>query len=132
MEYTITCSGIPVGVASIAPLSGLAHAPIRVLPAYAMIREHAIRVGEELGRGRRLWSAVDGDFAEALARSWRGGRLALVDALGVELGVASVLLLARAGNTAHVVVDARPDMARVEAFLRSIDGGTGGGWRSAA
>jgi hypothetical protein len=33
MEYTITCDGISIGTAWLAPLAGLAHAEFRSLPA---------------------------------------------------------------------------------------------------
>lgn len=128
-------AGIPVAVTSIARLAGLSHAPIRTLPAYAAIREHAVRAGEYLGRGRRLWTALDGDFADAFARTWGGGRLALLDALGTEVAVASVMLVEYTGGPVtgwRVVVDARPDMARQGAFLRSIDLDAGGRSRPAA
>ena len=135
MDYTITCAGIPIAVASIEPLAGLCHATVRPLPGYETVRELAVLAGEELGRGRRLWSAVDGDFAEIFARTWIGGRLAIVDPLGAELGVASVMLVHRLHGLSgppSVIVDARPDMARVEAFLRSIDSDPGGRSRPAA
>jgi len=136
MEYTITCNGSPIGVADLPPLVGLVHAAVRPLAGYAAVRDHASRAAAQLGHGRWLWPAVKGDFAEEFARTWGGGRLALIDALGDEIAVASVMVLdwadvgIRLG--AQVIVDARPDMARVEAFLLTLDGGGGGRSRPAA
>jgi hypothetical protein len=136
MEYTITCSGSPIGVADLAPLAGLVHAPVRPASGYAAVRDHARRAAAHLGHRRRLWPAVKGDFAEEFARTWGGGRLALVDGLGNEIAVASVMVIDRAGPGIrlgpHVIVDARPDMARVEAFRLTIDGDGGGRSRPAA
>jgi hypothetical protein len=123
MTYSITCDGLPVGIARIVPLFGLAHGELQALPAYEHIRYHAIAAGLRI-RNAGIWDAIAGDFAEELARGWEGGRLALNDALGVELAVASIVIIdweQRAeGASPRVVVDVRPDMARVEAFLRTI------------
>ncbi len=123
MECSITCDGTPIGTASIAPLAGLAHAELDVLPLYDAIRYHALEAGGRL-RGRLGWNAADGDFAEEFARSWGGGRLAVSDTSGQELGVASVMIIdwetATIATRPRVVVDVRPDMARVEAFLRTL------------
>lgn len=121
MDYTITCDGTPIGTAFIAPLAGLAHADLRPLPAYAAIRPRAVEAARQLS-AFRTWSAVNGDFAEEFARSWSGGRLAITDVTGTELSVASVMVIDAAAirHGPRVIVDARPDMARVEAFLRTI------------
>jgi hypothetical protein len=120
MNYTVTCEGTPVGTAFIEPLVGLAHAGFQPLPAYDTIRHHALAAATSLAlRGSRFWSAMNGDFAEEFAHSWGGGRLAIVDATGTELGVASVMLVDWT-TIRRIIVDARPDMARVEAFLRTI------------
>ena len=128
MDYTVTCDGTPVGTAFIAPLAGLAHADLRPLPAYAALRHHALAAGRNLHL-RQHWSAVDGDFAEQFARSWGGGRLSIMDATGTEVNVASVVLVE---PRPRVIVDARPDMARVEAFLRTVESDGGGRARPAA
>lgn len=106
----------------IAPLAGLAHGDVDVVAAYASIRFHAIEAGAQL-RERRHWRAQDGDFAEAFADAWNGGRLALTDSEGVELTVASVVVVedrrSLSGHGPVVIADARPDMARAEAILRT-------------
>ena len=134
MKCSVTCDGIPVGEVEVVPFSGLAHVYLVTSPAYEAIRDHAREAARYLG-GSRIWSVTDGDFAETFARSWGGGRLALCDAEGVELGVASVVIIDWVRSSSpvpwpRVVIDARPDMARIEAFLETI--GTGGRSRPAA
>jgi len=128
MDYTVTCDGTPVGTAFIAPLAGLAHAELRPLPAYAAIRHHALAAGRKLHE-RDHFSATNGDFAEEFACRWGGGRLAIMDATGTELRVASVMIIE---PRPRVIVDARPDMARVEALLHTIGRDGGGRSRPAA
>ncbi|HEY9225370.1 MAG TPA: hypothetical protein VIP11_01905 [Gemmatimonadaceae bacterium] len=96
---------------------------LRPLAAFGSIREHAIDAAHRL-QTLRIWNSLEGDFAEQFARAWAGGRLALVDSLGGEVGVASIVIIGTARPV--VVVDARPDMARVEAFLRTIGGDSTG------
>ena len=135
MECRITCDGVPIGQAMIEPFSGIAHAVLEPSPAYDGIRFHAIEAGRRL-RQARGWSHIDGDFAEQFAREWSGGRLAICDDELDELAVASVVVLDWAPETApsraHVVVDLRPDMARIEAFLITIGRDDGGRSRPAA
>jgi hypothetical protein len=136
MDYVVTCNGSPIGVADLASLSGLAHAVMQPAAGYVAIRDHARQAAAQLGVGRRLWTAVQGDFAEEFARTWGGGRLAIVDGLGDEVAVASVIVIDSAepemAPRPRVVVDARPDMARVEALLSTTDGDDGGRSRPTA
>ena len=127
MQCSITCDGVQIGVASIEPLSGLAHGNLEQLPAFEQVYHHAADAAVRL-REVRLWSVVAGDFAKTFARSWTGGRLGITDATGIELAVASVMVVTgtRATHGPRVVIDARPDMAQVEAFLRSIGVDDGG------
>ena len=127
MPCVITCSGIPIGEASVTPFAGLAHASLEPLPAYESVRFNAVTAGARL-RDRQHWPATAGDFAEEFARAWDGGRLAVTDVHGTEVAVASVIVLENAAGRVAVVIDARPDMARVEALLRTI--GRGGDDRS--
>jgi len=136
MRCTITCDGTPVGTVDVDPLSGLAHAHLHTFPAYDNIRDDAVEAAQYL-RGSRSWSVTDGDFAETFARSWGGGRLALCDSQGVELGVASVVIIDWVAPSSpvpwpRVVIDARPDMARIEAFLGALGRKGGGRSRPAA
>jgi len=123
MEYWIVCDGLPIGTARIAPFAGLAHGELQPVPGYERIRHHAVAAGHRL-LDAGFWSSVNGDFAEEFARAWEGGRLALTDHFGNELAVASVVIIdwEHTGNRppARVVVDVRPDMARIEAFLRTM------------
>ncbi len=122
MHCWITCDGTPVGTANLAPIAGLAHAVMEPVDAYASIRFHAIEAGAQL-RECRHWDPQDGDFAEAFAHAWNGGRLALTDPERAELAITSVVVvedgLSLTQRGPVVIVDARPDMARVEAFLRT-------------
>src|SRR6185369_8684983 len=100
MEYSITCDGIPIGRASIAPLFGLAHAEMDALPAYDAVRYHALDARRRFTQVG-IWNATEGDFAEEFARRWSGGRLALTDPTGVEIGVASVVIIDWPGAPPH-------------------------------
>jgi hypothetical protein len=135
VDYYVTCDGIPIGVASIASLNGLAHAELEPLPAYAAVRGDARTAALRLA-DVGLWRAVDGDFAETFAQEWLAGRLALCDATGAELGVASVMVVdwSPSGSEPHprAIVDARPDMSRIEAFLHTLGRDGGGRSRPAA
>lgn len=123
MDYRILCDGLPIGTAHIAPLSGLAYGRLEPNSAYECVRHHAIAAGRRLIRVG-IWNPLRGDFAEEFARAWEGGRLALSDLLGEELSVASMVITdwERTGKfpLPLVIVDVRPDMARVEAFLRTL------------
>ena len=135
MDYYVTCDGIPIGVASIASLNGLAHADLEPLPGYATVRGDARAAALRLG-DIDLWRPIDGDFAETFAQEWYAGRLALCDATSAELGVASVMVvdwsLPDGAPHPRVIVDARPDMSRVEAFLHTLGRDGGGRSRPAA
>jgi hypothetical protein len=126
MEYSITCNGTPIGTAVVLSLAGLAHADLRPLPAFSVVFGHADAAAREL-REIRLWDTAASDFADQFARTWTGGRLALVDTSGEEVATASVMVVTgtRVRHGPRVIVDARPDMARVEALLRGrgVDGG---------
>jgi hypothetical protein len=131
MRYQVTSDGTPIGTIEIEPLIGLAHAELYALPAYAAVRYFALDAGQRF-RHVGIWNATKGDFAEEFARAWAGGRLAVCDLKGAELGVASVVIIDWEGTPKdfrpRVVIDARPDMARIEAFLRTV--GRGGDGRS--
>jgi hypothetical protein len=131
VDYYVTCDGIPIGVASIASLNGLAHAELEPLSGYEAVRGEARAAALRLG-AVDLWRAIDGDFAETFAQEWHAGRLALCDATGAELGVASVMVvdwsLPDSAPHPRTIADARPDMSRVEAFLHTL--GRDGGDRS--
>jgi hypothetical protein len=135
MRYQVTSDGTPIGTVDVEPLIGLAHAELHALPAYAAVRYFALDAGSRF-RNVGIWNAANGDFAEEFARAWTGGRLAICDLEGVELGVASVVIIDWQGGSTdfrpRVVIDARPDMARVEAFLRTIGRDGGGRSRPAA
>ncbi len=135
MPCWITCDGVPIGRATIEPFSGIAHAVLEPSTAYDGIRFHAIEAGQRV-RQSRAWSHIDGDFAEQFAREWSGGRLAICDDELEELAVASVVVvdwaLETAPSRAHVIVDLRPDMSRIEAFLLTIGRDDGGRSRPAA
>ena len=122
--------GVPIGSVLFDPPSGVAHAPLEAGPAYDSVRDAARRMTLAIGK-TQPWSVLWGDFAEVFARRWDAGRLALANTHGLELGVASVVVLERAGSPV-VVADFRPDMARVEAFLRTVHGGGNGRARPAA
>ena len=123
--------GVPIGNVHFDPPSGVAHAPLVASSGYDRLRDTAERAALALGTTQR-WSALWGDFAEVFAREWQHhGRLALADLDGRELGVNNLVVLARFGGPV-VVADFRPDLARVEAFLRTIDGDGEGRSRPAA
>jgi hypothetical protein len=135
MEFRIICDGIPIGTTSIFPLVGLAHAELEALPAYERVRYHALAAGRRL-LDVGIWNVTNGDFAEEFARAWEGGRLGLTDDAGDEIAVASIVVIDWEHRSTSLkpraVVDARPDMARVGAFLRRIRRGGGDRSRPAA
>jgi hypothetical protein len=133
MEYTITCNGLSIGTARLAPLAGLAHAEFRSLPAYAAVEQHAERA-TGLVQQQRYREYPFRDFAEDLARTWTGGRLAIVDPRGAEVAAASVMIVnaTRVRGGARVIVDMRPDTARVAALIHTMPSDDGGRSRPAA
>lgn len=137
MRVRVSCAGIDIGEAEFEPAEGVAHARLVPAAGYAIAQDAARRAGLAISHTQH-WSPLAGDFADAAASLlWTGDRLALTDELARELGVASVVVLERPEARAveplvTVVADFRPDLARVEAFLRTLDGGGGGRARPAA
>lgn len=129
MDYVVTCDGAPIGVVFIPTLTGLPHAELRPTAAYESVRDHAVQAAMRLARMPSP-HPYEGDFAEAFARTWTGGRLAIADMTGDEISVSSVMIID--GRIPRVIVDARPDMARIEAFIHTIGRGGGGRRRPAA
>jgi hypothetical protein len=119
----VTCAGIVIGSAEFPSLAGVAHARLDPDPGYPFAARAALKLGAELSGGL-YWPADRGDFSDEASRRWNGDRLALLDELGRELGVNNVTVVeypTRRGTGPIVVVaDFRPDLARVEAFLRTI------------
>ena len=131
MWCTVLHEGVPIGSARFDPPSGLAHAPLVAGAGYQRMRDNARRASLALG-ATQPWSALRGDFAEAFARQWENeGRLALADSHGRELGVSNLVVLERVDGPV-VVADFRPDLARVETFLRTLGDGESGRSRPAA
>ena len=129
MLVRVTCAGVLVGTAQFDPPRGLAHASLDPTPGYASAASAAQRLGRQLAT-TQFWSPRRGDFADATGRRWDGGRLALEDETGRELGVNSVVLLEgladSPGPTAvRIVADFRSDLARVEARFRTHGSGDG-------
>lgn len=129
MHVRVTCAGIVIGMAEFEPASGLPHATLDVEPGYSFAAAAARELGHEFGR-TQFWSPISGDFADEAARRWSGDRLALEDLTGRELGVNNIVVVeyqTRVGGEPRVTVvaDFRPDLARVEALLRTV--GSGGG-----
>ena len=122
--------GVPIGEANLDPPSGIAHARMSARAAYARIQHVAEAAGLDLA-DIHLWRPVWGDFAEVFAMRWERGRLALADERGVELGVTNLVLIERLGESI-IIADFRPDLARVEAFLRTLGDAGGGRSRPAA
>lgn len=135
MRVRVTCSGVLIGFAEFEPPDGLAHTILSPAPGYALASAASQALARDLGKTQH-WSAYEGDFADVAAARWEGGRLALEDETQQELGVANVVVLeypaiGQAAPVIRVVADFRPDLARVEAFLRTL-GGPGGRTRPAA
>ena len=130
MRCIVLHDGIPVGEVVFQPPAGVAHAHMSPMAAYARVQEVAQAAGMELA-GSQRWSPLFGDFAEAFAVRWERGRLALADERGSELGVTNLVLIERVGQPI-IIADFRPDLARVEAFLRTLDRDGGGRSRPAA
>ncbi|MEO8335541.1 MAG: hypothetical protein ABI664_11245 [bacterium] len=147
MLLRVTCAGVDIGSADFPVLDGLAHTTLTPNAGYDYVRDTARSLGEEFAV-TQFWSQIDGDFAEHAASRWTAGRLALEDLTGREMGVNSILVLDLsigadfagegkqvprvARDDIRVVADCRPDMARVEAFLRTMDSSSGGRSRPAA
>ena len=128
MDYLVTCDGTPIGTVSIPVLSGLPYAELQANYAYESVRDDA--TAATLRFARMNYGRYTGDFAEAFARTWTGGRLGLTDLNGDEIAVASVMILAN--RSPRVIVDARPDTARSGAALGPVDRVDGARTRPAA
>ena len=128
MRARVTCAGIVIGTAEFLPATGLAHALLEPGPGYSFAAAPAQALGREFCR-TQFWPHRAGDFADEAAARWTGDRLALEDVTGQELGVNNLVVLEfpeGVGEPAiRVIVDFRPDLARVEALLRTV--GPGGG-----
>ena len=128
MLVRVTCAGVLVGTAQFDPPRGLAHASLDPTPGYASAASAAQRLGRQLAT-TQFWSPRRGDFADAAGRQWDGGRLALEDETGRELGVNSVVLLEgladSPGPAVRIVADFRFDLARAEAQFRTRRPGDG-------
>ncbi|MDF2770719.1 MAG: hypothetical protein K0S86_212 [Geminicoccaceae bacterium] len=136
MLLRVTCGGVLIGTAQFDLPAGLAHATLVRTGDYSRVSAAARALGRQFAL-TRFWSPLDGDFADAAAAKWEGGRLALEDASGRELGVSNVLVLegplaSADGSLVRVVADFRPDLARARAFRRTIDRGGSGRTRPAA
>ena len=121
MFVRVTYAGVFVGSTEFRPAVGLAHAWLVPAHGYAAAASPAQAMGRALAV-TQYHSPSLGEFADAVAGWWTGGRLALEDAVGRELGVASVVLVERpsAGEDTgevQVVADFRPASARVEAWM---------------
>ena len=130
MRCIVLHDGIPVGEAVFDPPAGVAHARMKETPAYARVQHVAQAAGMDLAATQR-WSPLFGDFAEEFAVRWERGRLALSDEQGRELGVTNLVLIERLGQPI-IIADFRPDLARVEAFLLTLNRDGGGRSRPAA
>ena len=119
MLVRVTCAGILIGTADFDAPVGLAHAALSPTLGYPIAAPMAEALGEELAE-TRLWSVGAGDFADALARRWKGGRLALQDSTGRELAVANVVVLEwpMGARLARVVADFRADAGQVAARVQ--------------
>jgi hypothetical protein len=122
MLVRVTCSAVVIGVADFDPARGLACAELIVSDGYDMVADAARGLGELL-EVEQHFSPVFGDFADVAARLWSGDRLALEDEAGREHAVNNVVVVEqrrRGHAVVRVVADFRPDLARVEAFLRTL------------
>jgi len=89
MHVRVTCAGVVIGAAEFNPADVLAHARLTPSIDYAI----AAAAAQELGYGfthTQFWSPILGDFADEAAGRWRGGRLALENETGRELGVNNI------------------------------------------
>ena len=127
MRVRVTCAGVLIGAADFQPGEGVAHAPLTPSAGYQLATAAARALGEQFAR-TQFWSPAVADFADEAAARWTGERLALEDEVGREQGVANVVVLERplvGARSITVVADFRPDAARVEAFLRTVNPGGG-------
>ena len=135
MHVRVTCAGVVIGAAEFNPADGLAHARLTPSIDYAIAAAAAQELGYEFTH-TQFWSPILGAFADEAAGRWRGGRLALENETGRELGVNNIAVLERpieAGTPdVRIVADFRPDLARIEALLRTVGPGGGGRTRPAA
>ncbi len=137
MLVRVTCGGVPIGTARFDRPEGLAHATLERTAGYVRVAPAAQALGRVFAV-TQFWSPSAGDFADVAAGKWKGARLALEDAAtGRELGVNSVVVLETPLPSAdeslvRVVADFRPDLARVEPFLRTLGRDGGGRTRPAA
>jgi hypothetical protein len=126
---------VPIGTARFDPPEGLAHATLERTVGYARVAPAAQALGRTF-EVTQFWSPVNGDFADVAAARWEGARLALEDETGRELSVNNVVVLEAPlasgdGSLVRIVADFRPDLARVEAWRRTL-GRDGGRTRPAA
>ena len=131
MDVWVTCGGVVIGFAEFEPAEGLAHAPLEASAGYGIAAAAAQELGRQFGHSQ-YWSPLAGDFADDAASRWTGGRLALEDDGGRELGINNIVVIEFPTSEIRVVADFRPDLARIEALLRSIGHGGGGSARPAA
>lgn len=136
MVVRVTCAGVLIGTAQFDPPHGLAHASLSPTSDYAFTSAGARALGRELAL-TRCWCPRDGDFADVAAARWTGGRLALEDTAGREIEVGNVVVLegsprGPSGRAVRVVADFRPDLARVQARVRTRGADGGGCTRPAA
>ena len=135
MRVHVTCSGVMIGTAEFEPADGLAHTRLAPSIGYEIAAAAAQELGREFAQ-TQFWSPIFGDFADEAAARWSGGRLALEDQMGRELGVNNIAVLERpivAGTPdVRIVADFRPALARVEALLRTVGPSGDGRTRPAA
>jgi hypothetical protein len=135
MHVWVTCSGVVIGSADFEPAEGLAHTQLLTDFSYSLASAAAQELGYQFRR-TQFWSPLAGDFADEAVARWTGGRLALEDDLGRELGVNNIVLIEFPilvdPPVVRIVADFRPDLARVESLLRSVGPGGGGRTRPAA
>lgn len=131
MFVRVTCAGVLVGTAEFDLPRGLAHAFLEATAGYACASLSARRMADQVSMTTH-WAPGDGDFGAEIAARWSGGRLALEDDTGRELGVNGIVLMEGLPgdlNVVHVVADFRPDMAQMSATVRP-SGRTGGASRT--
>lgn len=128
MDYLVTCNGTPIGTVSIPTLTGLPHAEVRPNAAYESVRNDAVMAWRRLHSVRP--GGIPTDFATWFATTWTAGRLAIEDLNDEEVAVASVMIVGY--NTPRLIVDARPDSARIGAAIRRDGRRDGGRSRPAA
>lgn len=135
VRVRVKCAGVVIGVAEFDPADGLAHAHLTPNIGYEIAAAAAQELGQEFTH-TQFWSPILGDFADEAAGRWRGERLALEDEMGRELGVNNIAVLERPIEAStpdlRIVADFRPDLARIEALLRTVGPGGGGQTRPAA